>query len=151
MMKNMTKKKPQVTKKNIPKWIPPEKRMKTYEDFGIVGHVPQDSPKWKKVKWIDFRIIVPDQYTKDQLLAAFEYLHDNKLIDTDFIAVNAVVHAYETLDNTNPPVINPILVDPEMLYRAKQETCPHFEITNVAGMNYCVECKKGLSVTTYRD
>lgn len=43
-------------------------------------------------------IVVPTQRDKDQLLRAIEYLHDNRTIDTDFYAVNALVHMYEDPD-----------------------------------------------------
>ena len=109
----MKKKKPQVTK-NILNWVPPEKRMKTYEDFGIVHGTPMTDPKWKKVKWIDFRIVVPDQYTKDQLLAAFEFIHDNNsVMDNDFMAVNSIAHSYLTPER-EPGTIPRIIVDPEL-------------------------------------
>ena len=39
-------------------------------------------------------IIVPTERDKDQLLRAIKYLHDNRTIDTDFYAVNTLVHMY---------------------------------------------------------
>ena len=40
------------------------------------------------------KIIVSSEHDKEQLLKALHYLHDC-YIDTDFIAVNALVHIYE--------------------------------------------------------
>ena len=54
--------------------------------------------------WVVIKEIrVASQHDKDQLLMALEYLHDC-YIDTDFLAVNSLVHLY-----TNP---DKIIVDP---------------------------------------
>ena len=57
-------------------------------DFDIV----QDQ-KWIKIH----EIVVDSEDTKQQLLLAFRYLHDRD-IDTDFIAVNYLVHLYQEPD-----------------------------------------------------
>ena len=44
------------------------------------------------------RLVVPTQYDKEQLLMAIKYFHDNKTIDSDFKAVNTLIHLYETPD-----------------------------------------------------
>lgn len=108
----------------------PEKRMRVYDDS-----VPQD-----KQKWIDFRIVVPDKNTKKQLQAAFEYLHDNRLIDTGFMAVNAVVHAY--LDEAREKgTESPILVDRQLFTEIKQQTCKHNrEHYFYDNMEFCKDC-----------
>lgn len=41
------------------------------------------------------KIVVPTEYDKDQLIKGFKYLHDNRLIDTDLMAVNTIVHQYQ--------------------------------------------------------
>ena len=43
-------------------------------------------------------IVVPSERDKAQLLKAFNYIHNLREIDTDFIAVNAVAHLYENPD-----------------------------------------------------
>lgn len=43
-------------------------------------------------------IVVPSERDKQQLLQAIKYLHDNRTIDTDFYAVNTLVHMYEVPD-----------------------------------------------------
>lgn len=48
-------------------------------------------------KWVTItEIVVPSQEDKDQLLKAFEYIHNLRTIDTDFLAVNTIIHMYET-------------------------------------------------------
>lgn len=44
------------------------------------------------------QIVVPTEFDKAQLLLASEYLHYNRLIDTDLMAVNTIVHLYENPD-----------------------------------------------------
>ncbi len=39
-------------------------------------------------------IVVPTERDKDQLLRAIKYLHDNRTIDTNYYAVNTLVHMY---------------------------------------------------------
>jgi len=48
----------------------------------------------------DVKIIVETEHAREQLLLALEYLHDASLgkhstIDTDYIAVNSLVHGYQ--------------------------------------------------------
>lgn len=45
-------------------------------------------------------IVVPTEYDKQQLLLAFEYLHNLREVDTDYHAVNTIAHIY-----TNPDLI----------------------------------------------
>ena len=137
----------QVTKDmQNPKWIPPELRMKHYErDYGIDHKTLMDDPKWKKVKDIDFRIVVMDEETKKQLQSACEYLHDNRLIDTDFLAVNSLVHAYENSTNTNGHQFDPIVVNPNLFKKAKQQTRIHKEHYFYDNIEFCKHCHKCLS------
>ena len=41
------------------------------------------------------KIVVPTEYDKQQLLAAFEYIHNLMCIDTGYHAVNTICHMYE--------------------------------------------------------
>lgn len=50
--------------------------------------------------WVKFKIIAETEEDKQELLNAFKYLHDAR-IDTNFIAVNQLVHLYE--DHPNDP------------------------------------------------
>ena len=109
--------------KGWPKWIPPEKRMRHNErDYGIEGSEPMTDSKWKKVKWPEFFIIVPDLDTKEQLKAAFEYLHDNKHIDPDFIPVNCLIHSYCDPEEC---AYDPFIVDFDKFQHMKQIYCHH--------------------------
>lgn len=40
-------------------------------------------------------IVVPTERDREQVLAAIKYLHDNISINTDFYAVNTLVHLYQ--------------------------------------------------------
>lgn len=40
-------------------------------------------------------ITVASDHDKEQLLAALKYLHDLRNINTDFVAVNGLVHMYQ--------------------------------------------------------
>jgi hypothetical protein len=43
----------------------------------------------------EIKIVVESDQAKEQLLLALEYIHDLREIDTDFMAVNALVHLYQ--------------------------------------------------------
>jgi len=49
------------------------------------------------------KILVPTERDKEQLLKAFKYLHDHGSIDTEYYAVNTIVHTY----------LNPDLIEVE--------------------------------------
>ncbi len=89
------------------KYISPEKRLKRYKDYGYKTH----TDNIKKVKFTKFKIVVPTKKDKEQLQAAFEYLHNQWDIDTDFIAVNQVVHEY---DHDDPREPDNIIVDKDL-------------------------------------
>lgn len=49
--------------------------------------------------WINLKeIVVGSERDKQQILQALKYLHDNRTIDTDFLAVNTLVHVYTQPD-----------------------------------------------------
>jgi len=137
-MKNPRK--PQVTK-NIPKWVAPEKRMRRYR---------KNASDSSKIPFVKFRIVVPTEEDRKQIQAALEYFHDNRHIDTDFIPVNQLAHAY--LDKEREPkYISPIIVDSDQFHHLEQATCPHPETYIQGGIKYCKECWKALEVTSHRD
>lgn len=93
------------------KHVPPEKRLIRYEQY-------RDFPdNIKRVKFTKFKIVVPTKKDKKQLQAAFEYLHNQRTIDTDFIAVNQVVHEYDYGEPCKP---DNIIVD-KNLYKQLTE------------------------------
>ena len=49
-----------------------------------------DNQKWCNIK----EIVVDSEESKQQLIAAIHYLHDAE-IDTDYLAVNSLVHMYQ--------------------------------------------------------
>ena len=129
-MKNPRK--PQVTK-NIPKWVAPEKRMRRYR---------KNASDSSKIPFTKFCIVVPTEEDKKELQAAFEYFHDNRLIDTDFITVNQLAHQY-----LEPPDGNPfILVDEDEFRRLEQRVCSHPQKYEQDGIVYCTNCWKALEL-----
>lgn len=119
-------------RKGFPKWIPPEKRMRVYDE----------SVSQEKQKWVDFRIVVPDEDTKNQLSAAFEYIHDNRTLDLDYMAVNSIAHSYLT-DMPDPGDLNRFIVDSELFKQMRQQTCSHnHESYFYDTMECCKYCHK---------
>lgn len=98
----------QVTSKRfIPKWIPPEKRMRKYR---------KNAKDSSKVPFVKFMIVVPTQDDKEQLQAGFEYIHDGPLLDdNDFIVLNQIAHSYLD-DECEKGCISPIVVN-QSLYK----------------------------------
>jgi hypothetical protein len=128
-----TKKKLQ-TNENIPKWIPPEKRMDIYNE---------EDPS--KVRFPRFRIVVASEWDKKQLQAAFEYFHDNESNDTDFVPVNCLAHSYLD-DERETGCIDTFIVDDDLYLRLQQQTCPHKKTFVQEGIEYCEECFKALKI-----
>jgi len=74
-----------------------------------------DMKRWSDIpdnelEWSDFIIVVPDEENKKELQKAFEYFHDNRLIDTDYMAVSQLCHQYLGEEDGG----NDILVDREL-------------------------------------
>jgi hypothetical protein len=122
-------------RKGLPKWIPPEKRMWEWDES-----LPPE-----KIKWVNFMIVAPDQATKEQLQAGFEYIHDSTILDdNDFTALNAIAHSY--IDDTlgDKGVISPIIVDKELyrqlLQRACKHDCEHYFYDNIEFCKHCHKC-----------
>lgn len=95
--------------------------LKSYKDYGITDRIPGDSKLWKKVDWARFKIVVPRNKDKKMLQAAFEYIHYLRELDTDFVVVNQLAHAY--LDNKREPgVMSPIVVDKKMFTKLNKKS-----------------------------
>jgi hypothetical protein len=56
----------------------------------------------KDLSWMKFCIIVPTVEDAERMRLALRYLHDAE-IDTDYVWVNQIVHAY--LEDGNEPLI----------------------------------------------
>jgi len=66
----------------------------------------------KKVEWTKFKIIVPTEEDKQELMEAFHHMHDAD-IDTDYIAVNQLAHQYLSDEDGG----NSIIVVSKKLYK----------------------------------
>ena len=77
--------------------------MKRYEDY------PNENWPWTK-----YKIIVPTEEDRDELLEAFEHIHDSD-VDTENIAVNQLIHEYLTPERSGIPLTkNNIIVNKEL-------------------------------------
>lgn len=77
--------------------------MKRYEDYEDKGY-----------PWTKYKIIVPTEEDRDELLEAFEHLHYSD-VDTENIAVNQLIHEYLTPERSgNPLTKNNIIVNKEL-------------------------------------
>lgn len=94
------------------KYIPPQKRMKKYKDFGYNSF--KDSIT--KIKFTKFAIIVPSKKDKEEIQSCMEYLHNMKELDTEFVIVNQVVHEYNTGED-----FSRIVVDKELYKKLKMK------------------------------
>jgi hypothetical protein len=48
----------------------------------------------KKVEWTKYKIVVPTEKDRLELMDAFEHFHDSE-IDTDYVTVNQLAHEYQ--------------------------------------------------------
>jgi hypothetical protein len=86
--------------------------MKRYEDYKKdpeAAFLSED--ELKRIPWTRYRIIVPTEEDKQELLSAFEHIHYSD-IDTGFVTVNQLVHEY--LGDRN------IIVDKELFEKAEK-------------------------------
>lgn len=80
--------------------------MQTYDDKPI-----------DEINWTKYKIIVPTEHDKKELEEAFEHLHYTEC-DTNFVAVNQLIHEYLTPERSgNPRTQNNIIVN-KNLYNA---------------------------------
>jgi len=77
----------------------------------------------EKIKWTQYKIIVPTERDKKELEAAFEHIHYSD-INTEYVAVNQLVHEYLTQERTgDEKTKNNIIVD-KKLYESLQNKTP---------------------------
>jgi hypothetical protein len=55
------------------------------------GEATGDNQQWCTIT----EIIVPTEHDRAQLLKAFEYIHNLRTIDSDYLAVNEIMHLYQ--------------------------------------------------------
>lgn len=126
----------------FPKWVPTEKRMRKYR---------KNMKDPRKVPFVKFRIVVPTEDDKQQLLAGFEYIHDGPMLnDNDFIVLNQLAHCYVTpeLEKGHPDMI---IVNDKLYTKMAQNSCSHPETWVQNGIKLCTVCGKHIEVTSYRD
>jgi len=63
----------------------------------------------KNVEWVNFKIIVPTEDDKKELMEAFHHIH-NSDIDTDYVAVNQIAGQYLSEEDGG----NNIIIDKEL-------------------------------------
>lgn len=76
--------------------------MKKYDDY--------EEGKWD---WTKYKIIVPTEEDRQELMEAFEHFHYGSDTDTDNIVVNQLIHEYldeERMEGAK----NNIIVDPDL-------------------------------------
>jgi len=81
--------------------------MRKYEDYQKDKEKPcLSQEEIKKVEWTKYKIVVPTDSDKKELLEAFSHFHDSLGVDTDYVTVNQLSHEYITGNN--------IIVDEEL-------------------------------------
>lgn len=87
--------------------------MKKYDDYkSDKSERDLTKEELNKIAWTKYKIIVPTEKDKKDLMEAFEHIHYSD-IDTDYITVNQLAHEYlneEVAEGTS----NNIIVDSEL-------------------------------------
>lgn len=96
------------------------KYMKKYDDYKEdKSRDDLTNEELSEVKWTRYKIIVPTEKDKKELEEAFEHFHYSD-IDSDFIAVNQLIHEYLTPERTGDDnTKNNIIVDEELYNKLK--------------------------------
>jgi hypothetical protein len=89
-------------------WALPESERSEVEGL---DRYPEDGSD-PRIQFIT-RIVVPSEYARDQVVKAIRYLHDSD-IDTEYMAVNWLVHAYTGYDGEPTDYPPAIVVEPEI-------------------------------------
>ena len=85
--------------------------MKTYDDYKT-NKDDEDltDEEFGKINWTRYKIIVPTENDRKELMSAFKHIH-NSNINTNFIIVNQLVHEYQNSNN--------IIVDENLFNKIK--------------------------------
>lgn len=76
----------------------------------------------EETNWTKYKIVVPTEKDKLDLEEAFEHLHYTDC-DTDFVAVNQLIHEYLTPERTGDSrTKNNIVVDKELYEKLSENT-----------------------------
>jgi hypothetical protein len=67
------------------------------------------------VTWTKYKIVVPSERDRQELMDSFESIHNTWEVDTNIVAVNQLVHEYLTPERSGDPLTkNNIIVDKEL-------------------------------------
>jgi len=92
---------------------------KTPEGNSKRHHADELTPEeFEKIKWLKYKIIVPTEEDRQELMDAFEHFHDEGY-DSDIIAANQLAHEYLNMERNESQ--NNILVDPELYEKLKDK------------------------------
>lgn len=81
--------------------------MKRYEDYQLNKEKPcLNQDEINNVEWTKYKIVVPTEADKEEILSGLKHFHDSVNIDTEYIVVNQMAHEYVTANN--------IIVDEEL-------------------------------------
>jgi len=75
--------------------------METYDDKNI-----------KDIKWTKYKIIVPSEEDRQELMEAFKHIHYSD-VDSNYVSVNQLIHEYLD-EEVSPEYHNNIIVDEEL-------------------------------------
>lgn len=99
--------------KNKNKHITENTTMKRYDDYkNNKNEIYLTKEEIKSIDFTKYKIIVPTEKDKKELMEAFEEFH-NSNIDTDYITVNQLSHEYLNEERTEG-TSNNIIVDAEL-------------------------------------
>lgn len=72
----------------------------------------EDKPA-EEIQFVRYKIVVPTEEDKLELEEAFEHLHYTDC-DTEYVAVNQLIHEYLTEERAGYPIKNNIIVNPHV-------------------------------------
>lgn len=68
--------------------------MKKYDDYKEdKSREDLTNEELSKIKWTSYKIIVPTEEDKQELMESFEHIHYSD-VDSDYITVNSLMHEY---------------------------------------------------------
>jgi len=84
--------------------------MRKYSDYKLKkDNKPLTKEEYQNVQWTQFKIIVPNAQDKEELIEAFEKIHDEGY-DSDIIVLNQLAHIYHESGQSRI-IVNPKIYD----------------------------------------
>ena len=71
-----------------------------------------DDKDIKDIKWTKYKIIVPSEEDRQELMEAFKHIHYSD-VDSNYVSVNQLIHEYLD-EEVSPEYHNNIIVDEEL-------------------------------------